>query len=258
MCITNVCLCGWAQPVLQGGRGITLLPLVCLGMGNHWQLPHTRLVIITQNQKRTRQRKVGEDLLTEWSTESKASASCGRDNCGVFCELYFDNLPKQAVWLAGSDCVFDFGSSRKKLLDNPCKIFSCNEQTRTLDRQTNSGLIYEILMMEEKPIKPRHKQLTWKQLKTMETKQAMSVLGKHTNIQGVCWREDLGSGAWHSPTQHFTWCFGLSLSRTVNRQINIFRFRWQHIHACYLHLQLARPPNPYSISDPRGCQWWTL
>lgn len=102
-------------------------------------------------------------------------------------------------------------------------------------------------MMEEKPIKSRHKQLTWKQLKTMETKQEMPVLGKHTNIQGVCWREDLlGSGAWHSPTQHFTWCFGSSLKRTVRWEINIFRFRWQYFHACHWHPHLARPPNPYS------------
>lgn len=60
-------------------------------------------------------------------------------------------------------------------------------------------------MMEEKPIKSRHKQLTWKQLKTMETMQEMPVLGKHPSVPGMCWREDLlGSGAWHSPTQHFT------------------------------------------------------
>lgn len=59
--------------------------------------------------------------------------------------------------------------------------------------------------MEEKPIKSRHKQLTWKQLKTMETMQEMPVLGKHPSVPAMCWREDLlGSGAWHSPTQHFT------------------------------------------------------
>lgn len=64
-------------------------------------------------------------------------------------------------------------------------------------------------MMEEKPIKSRHKQLTWKQPKTMETKQEMPVLGKHATIQGMCRREDLlGSGAWHSPTQHFTDALG--------------------------------------------------
>lgn len=112
-------------------------------------------------------------------------------------------------------------------------------------------------MMEEKPIKSRHKQLTWKQLKTMETKQEMPVLGKHANVQGVCWREDLlGSGAWHSPTQHFTWCFGSSLSRTGTWEINIFRFRWQHIHACHWHLHLGRLPDPFSTSDPSTFQWW--
>lgn len=33
MCVINVCLCGWAQPVLQGGRGITLLPPCVFGNG---------------------------------------------------------------------------------------------------------------------------------------------------------------------------------------------------------------------------------
>lgn len=66
--------------------------------------------------------------------------------------------------------------------------------------------------MEEKPIKYRHKQHTWKQLKTMETKQEIAVLGKHEKLQERCRREDLlGSGASQSTTQHFTRCFESSL-----------------------------------------------
>lgn len=62
--------------------------------------------------------------------------------------------------------------------------------------------------MGEKPIKARHKQYTWKQLKTMETKQEMAVLGRHVNLQGRCQREDLlGLGAWQSTMQSLTQCF---------------------------------------------------
>lgn len=59
--VCNECFCCWAQPGLQGGRGITPLPNVCLGNGNHWRLPKPTLGhFLPQNRREWGREGLGE------------------------------------------------------------------------------------------------------------------------------------------------------------------------------------------------------